>query len=212
VSLIVDLCGTLVCEDTTRGFVKSLRLRGWRYAVVRFGDAAAVRKASSLFRRDFSRRLVIYALRGIPRCSLESAAREYVEKIIGESLNRRVAEAVNAEMASGGAVFLATASLELVAQEVGRRFGLSGVVSSRLGYDSTGRCTGKLVVDLTGKKWGCLSSAFPNLLQGRVAVYTDNPDDSDLMGKATEVWFIAPRGVRPPRALARMPNVYVVND
>ncbi|HEX5422891.1 MAG TPA: haloacid dehalogenase-like hydrolase [Candidatus Acidoferrales bacterium] len=211
-SLVVDLCGTLVREDTTRAFVNSLELKGWRRAMLRLANTVLVRKVSVFLRWDLSRRTVIYALRGLTRSVLEAAAEKYVEICVSERLDPIVKAAVVSETKSGGSVFLATASLDVVATEVARRLGITGVVSSKLAYGSGERCIGRLALDLTGKKWMHLVNSFPVLLVDRPTVYTDNPEDGDLIEKATRVCFMSRPGVPVPQRFRDLAHVRVVEN
>lgn len=211
-SLVVDLCGTLIREDTTRGFIRSLGLTGWRSILVRAANLPSLRRACNLLRYDLARKLLVAALRGFPKDFLESAATEYAAAALEELGRPRVLEAIRAALAAGQPVYLATATLDPVAAAVTSRLGLTGMVSSELAYDSAGRCTGRLALDRTGCKWAGLQRMNPSLGAGKMTFYTDNSEDLDLMSRASEVHFIGAPNFRLAARLAAMACPMILED
>jgi phosphoserine phosphatase len=187
--LIVDLCGTLICEDTTRGFLRWLPLRSWRRILRTIGFTRGLAILSRVIRRDISREVLIFVTHGLAKDFLYAYAESYVRDRLERVSNFTVREAISKAQCEGTSVYIATASLDAVASAVVKQLRLDGMVSSHLGYDDHGICNGRFLIDVTGKKWACLSSAVPADGLRDATVYTDNPEDSDLIRNAKRVYF-----------------------
>lgn len=211
-SLVVDLCGTLIREDTTRGFIRSLRLTGWRSYLARAANLPNLRKVCSLLRFDLARKFLVCSLQGIPKELLDAKAREYARSALEELGRPRVLEAIRTALLAGRSVYLATATLDPVALAVTNRLGLTGMVSSNLAYDSDGRCTGRLALDRTSCKWAGLQRMNPALGASKMTFYTDNSEDLDLMSQASEVHFFGKPNVRLASRLAASACLMIFED
>ena len=88
--LVVDLCGTLILENTTREFVRSLRLSLRATLLRAFALSRLAAILSNLAGRDLVRPLLIRCLRGHSKSGVESAARAYVHRALAEKPNHRV--------------------------------------------------------------------------------------------------------------------------
>ncbi len=187
--LIVDLCGTLVSEDTTRGFLRWLPLRNWRRALRSVGFTRFLAVLSRAIKRDVARELLVLATRGLPREFLYLQAEAYMQDRLARASNSTVREAIARAQSEGTSVYIATASLDAVASAVVKQLRLDGMVSSRLGYDDQGICSGRFLIDVTGNKWDSLSSTVPRDELRAATVYTDNPEDHDLIRNAKCVYF-----------------------
>jgi phosphoserine phosphatase len=187
--LIIDLCGTLICEDTTRGFLRWLPLRNWRRVLRRIGFTRILAILSRVIRRDISREVLIFVTRGLHREFLYEHADAYVRDRLARESNFSVRDAISRAQVEGTFVYIATASLDVVATAVVDQLQLNGMISSRLGYDDRGICNGRFSVDVTGKKWTYLSLAVPGNRLRAATVYTDNPEDCDLIRNAQRVYF-----------------------
>ena len=73
-------------------------------------------------------------------------------------------------------MYLATATLDPIADAVVKELGLTDMVCSRLEYNRDGICTGRLALDLSGRKWHSLSQLIPSH-DRELVVYTDNPSN-----------------------------------
>lgn len=191
--LIIDLCGTLICEDTTRGFLRWLPLCAWRRALRRIGFTRTLTVLSRLVRRDVAREVLIFATHGLHKEFINGNAEAYVTDRLARASNSMVRDAISKAQCEGTSVYIATASLDAVASAVVKQLRLDGMVSSRLGYDDQGICNGRLLIDITGKKWAFLSSAVPSDWLLHATVYTDNQEDSDLIRNAKRVYFCGDR-------------------
>lgn len=166
--LVVDLCGTLIAENTTNGFLDHwLKL------------SPARQRIRSLLG---GRRIVsVTALRGLSRQFLEQEAAEYVRDRLAHFSNPVVIEAIYAAQSRGAAVYLATASLDCIANAVREQLRLIGMVTARLGYDRRDRCTGFFSLDTTGRKLQHLRQVLSEEALRQATVYSDNREDLDLL-------------------------------
>lgn len=178
--VLVDLCGTLIAENTTNGFIdRWLELSAWR------------RRVRSLSGRK--RIVSVIALRGLPRQYLKEEAAKYVRDRLANHCNPLVLEAVRSAQSHGSAVYLATASLDCIANAVREQLRLDGVVTARLGYDRHDRCTGFFALDITGRKLRHLRRLLSEETLRRATVYTDNREDLDLLRIAAHPHFLGGR-------------------
>ena len=187
--LIIDLCGTLICEDTTRGFLRRLPLRNWRRVLRKVGLARSLAILSRVVRRDVARDVLVFVTRGFHHEYLHGQAAAYVRDRLARASNFTVREAISRAQVEGTSVYLATASLDVVASAVVEQLRLDGMVCSRLGYDDRGICNWRFSVDVTGKKWDYLNAEIPADGLRAPTVYTDNPEDFDLIRNAQRVYF-----------------------
>lgn len=196
---VFDVCDTLFRTNTTVGFVRFLArrsgdaqsletIRRWtaRTSPAFVAGALAYRFAHW----DVARGRVIRTLRGYTREELQAAANDYVALELAPQLVEPVHKRLQEHRADGDRVILASSSLDVVISAVARNLGVDWV-ASELGY-AEGRCTGKLVRDLTGRKPAALAP-----LVGRLAslhVYTDNRSDKALLQMAERCTIILPAG------------------
>lgn len=189
-AVVVDLCGTLILENTTHALFASLpfpphialRNRLWRS---RFGHIA-----NRITGRDVARQGLVRALRGWTREALEHYAKTYVRKAAQKKISPFVHSGLEKARNEGSLIYLATSSLEPIAVATVELFSLNGYVASTLEFDTTGRCTGKFARDITGNKWSNLRERFPAIKNAKITVYTDNLEDIDLRSVAYEFHFV----------------------
>lgn len=183
--VLVDLCGTLVRTDTTRGFAAELAgPRAARWA--RLGAAVAARLPATL---DVGRRAAIASLAGAERRRLYERAGDYAQRALAENARRPIVQAVNALARRGAAVILVTATVDPVASGFRLALGYRGVISSELLYIGS-RCAGFLRVDVLGRKWEHVRRRFGGAIGGTYFLFTDNPTDLDLMERASKTFFV----------------------
>jgi HAD superfamily phosphoserine phosphatase-like hydrolase len=202
---VFDVCDTLFSANTTMDFLRfhgqrsgdaklSRALKRWtaRPSPAFYAGALAFR----LLHRDIGRTRVIAALRGSPRGELERAARDYVQDCLAARSVQPVHDRLRQHLARGDRVILASSSLDLVIAPVAKSLGVETWIASELGFRD-GRCTGRLVHDLTGRK----SQAIAGMLDASEAihVYTDNRSDRDLLKLADRRTVILPGGSRRGR-------------
>lgn len=174
-ALIVDLCGTLILENTTNAFLDEwLPLHGWRRALRRLSRG--------------KRPISVLALRGLSRRFLYQQAASYVRERLRSRSNSIVVAAIAEARRLRIPTYLATASIDPVAFAVGEQLQLEGVVCSRLRYHED-RCSGVFAIDVTGSKLAHLRRIVPDSLLSGSVVYTDNREDTDLMQAAAMAYF-----------------------
>ncbi|HTV06941.1 MAG TPA: HAD-IB family phosphatase [Acidobacteriaceae bacterium] len=178
--LVVDLCGTLIAENTTNDFIDNwLHLSPWR------------RRLRSLSRGK--RPVSVLALRGLTRQVLETEATNYVRDRLASRANLMVIEAIGAARIQGANIYLATASLDCIANAVRNQLRLDGVITAQLGYDRRGRCTGFFAVDTTGRKLRHLHRLLTEEQLRQATLYTDNREDLELLRYVAHPRFLGAR-------------------
>jgi phosphoserine phosphatase len=189
---IVDLCGTLILENTTHGYLRSLPfpLHIALYNQLLQGRLGMI--ANRVAGRDVSREMQIGALRGWPYERLAEHAQSYVRSAVKQKVSAPVQRELMRARQEGARIYLATCSLEPIAEAVAGAFSLDGYVASKLEFDSEYHCTGRISTDVTGIKWRTLCEQFPEIQSAEITVYTDNPEDVDLRGAATFFHYLGP--------------------
>jgi len=188
-TLIIDLCGTLILENTTRGFTAWLSSRGRNRLFANIGLSRFSSGFGNVLNVDVARRLQILAMKGLHKSFLYTEAHSYVVDRLAKSANSEVLRAIEQTKQDGYPIYLATASLDPIAYAVTHLLRLDGVVCSRLHYRTDGVCTGRLAEDLLGDKWARLSLLLPRHPQDFI-LWTDNAEDSDLMAEASRIHFL----------------------
>lgn len=178
--LIVDLCGTIVRENTTHEFLRALdRDEGrWRRsALLSRGGLAFGNLLPAL---DHRGRLVA-SLRGIERGELQRQASVYAHDALRRAARVNLLERIRANPD----VVLASASIDVVVAAFASALNIPRWVATQLQYDASGRCTGTIQLDATGRKRVLVERLLGQALCGH-AVVTDNLEDEDLRpGAAT---------------------------
>lgn len=187
-TLVVDLCGTIVMVNTTHGFLISEVMPFWRrllaHGMLSRVGAVVIRK---IFRRD-QRAILIWLLRGLNRDRLKIMARKYATVTLNCMTRQDVVDAIAKRRASGAKVYLASASLDIVVEAFANHLQADGFIATELEFRG-GVCSGRIVVDSTGRKLQQLVSKL-GMTPAGFDVITDNPEDTDLMTAATATWFI----------------------
>jgi phosphoserine phosphatase len=188
--LVVDLCGTLILENTTREFVRSLRLSLSATLLRWFALSRIAAISGNLAGCDLSRPLLIRCFRGHSKPDIEAAARDYVHRALAERSNHQLLLEIQKAKLEHCQVYLATASLAAIAIAVVHELQLDGYIASELAYQAHDICTGQLALDATGNKWNLLRSRFPEFRDAHITVFTDNPEDDDLMRHASAAYRV----------------------
>lgn len=189
---IVDVCGTLVHDDTTLGllrhhFDRSSRRpwRSWLFKVVStrcsplwLAFAVAEKLSGCHLLKHFSVRL----LAGDRVETLDESAKVYAEFLLAQRRVQAVWPLLEQPF-SAKRVILASASLEPVVSVLAALTGARYVASALEQHE--GVLTGKYKADLTGQKREALVKKFGNeVLSGQVYVLTDNLTDRSLVEDA----------------------------
>lgn len=186
---VVDVCGTLVLDDTTLGLLNyhfsktpSRPWRSWlfklttsRKSPAKFAFAVAERLSGRHLLKHFLVRLL--ALDQV--ADLDNSAREYAKILLSEKRLPVVWELL-APVLDLKQVVLASASLEPVVSALADLIG-ARYVASTLDHNE-GILTGKYRTDLTGLKSQALLHKFGEEVRGgRLCVFTDNFTDRSLV-------------------------------
>ena len=190
--LVVDLCGTLITENTTHAFLRWLSLRGAARFYSGVGLSPAVSLLDSKTGWNIARRLQVFSTQGMSRALLYEEGLEYVRNRLKTHVNARVLGDIREAQRRSVPVYLATSTLDPIADAVFKELELTNMVCSQLEFDSSGICTGRLALDLLGKKWRALSRLVSDE-DRELVVYTDNPEDTDLMEQASHVFYVGKR-------------------
>jgi phosphoserine phosphatase len=189
---VVDLCGTLILENTTHGYLRSIPFPLHIALYNRLLQGRLGMIANRVAGRDVSREMQIGALRGWPYKRLAEYAQSYVRSAVKQKVSASVHQELMKARQEGARIYLATCSLEPIAEAVAGAFSLDGYVASKLEFDSAYHCTGRISTDVTGIKWRTLCEQFPEIQSAEITVYTDNPEDIDLRGAATFFHYLGP--------------------
>lgn len=178
--VIADLCGTLILENTTHGYLASLPFSPYLVARNRLLRSRLGQMANRLAGRDFAREQLVRSLRGWSIEELTRSAQSYVQAAMAERISVPVRDALLEARRNGSRIYLATSSLQPIAEAVVQMLALDGYIATTLEFDRSGRCTGKILNDVTANKWRTLCRTFPEIRSAEITVYTDNPEDTDL--------------------------------
>lgn len=195
---VVDVCGTLVRDDTTLGLLHHHFARNGnrriRCLLLRAMTArrSPLRLAFAVLEKLTGRHLLKHAavrlLAGDPVEALNQSATEYAAQLLAQ---RRVASVwpLLGSPVEAGRVVLASASLEPVVAALASTMGVRHVASG-LGQQA-GILTGRYVSDLTGRKEQALIKKYgPNVLTGQICAISDNFSDRPLLEKAARAYVV----------------------
>lgn len=180
--LIIDLCHTIILENTTNSFLDNWLIHDpWRRALRRlFGGK---RPTSAV------------ALLGLSKSFLYEEAERYARNRLITISNPPSLEAIFCARAQHIPVFLATATLDPIAYGVAHCLGLQGVVCTQLGYSRSGLCCGYIAREAAGRKLKYLRRVLSEHLLRHATVYTDNYEDTDLIRTCLHTFFGGERAV-----------------
>lgn len=195
---IVDVCGTLVHDDTTLGLLRHhfakdtahpLRARlisaictprslpWWTFAI-----------AEKLTGQHLLKRFAVRLLAG-ERCeALDESALEYARRLLKDRRIAPVWQVLEAPLATGRVV-LASASLDPVVAALASLTGARHVASTLEQRD--GILSGHYETDLTGQKQHALVEKYgKTVLEGPISVITDNTSDRPLVEMASVAYIV----------------------
>ena len=198
-----DLCGTIVLENTTRGFVcfiyKKYSLK-WFLAQIACGKVFA--RVNGMMGKDYSRKVLAKLLGNMHREKLECYAKKYAEMALRKSGNFVVLSELGNERNKGACLILVTASVDPVAKAFGEALGFSYVFSSLLDYKEK-VCAGSLKKDILGCKAEVVKPILRQHGFSEIVVYTDNYDDDDLIDISTQSYFVGDVSELAPRCASK---------
>jgi phosphoserine phosphatase len=206
---IVDVCGTLVHDDTTLGllrwhFARQSRWRLWvlqcltaRWSPARF----LVTVAEKVTGRHLLKHGLVRLLKDDAVVDVEKSALQYADWLLA---HRRVASvaAVLANSVEQGVLVLASASLQPVVRALSSRLGVDYVASTL--ETVNGIHLGRYASDLTGRKMAALDARLPPGWRsaGYLAI-SDNLTDRDLLEGAAHAYVV----LHAPRHRARWGDI-----
>ncbi len=198
---LFDVDHTITRGSTGRRFAQAAARKGvlklrylaiipFNYAAYRFGKGGV-----SFFEGDFP------FIKGIERSLLEAIGREVFERKTSKALRPELISRIATIKAEGGAVVLATSSLDFIVRPLADLIGAEAVLASVLEFDA-GRCTGRLSGSAlfgTAKRDAVLAFAKSRGISlSDCAFYSDSIHDLPLLLEVGE-----PVAVAPDRRLRR---------
>lgn len=148
-TLYLDVCGTLFDSNTTFDFF-DFHFKGPKKYLVRFLRNFILCKALNklfltFFHIDLIRMVAIYLLRGERKSDLRIKAKEFIYSL---KKNQSIFDFIEDNYSDVDEVFLLSASLDFIVEEVCLFFNYSGFFSTTLLYDSNEICLGRMCNDL----------------------------------------------------------------
>jgi phosphoserine phosphatase len=195
---VVDVCGTLVRDDTTIGLLRHHCAcdgnRRLRYMLFRAMTARrsplrlAIAVLEKLTGQHLLKHAVVRLLAGDSVRSLDLSAAEYAARLLAQRRVVSVWPLLDAPM-QARRVVLASASLEPVVAALASTMGVRHVASG-LGQQA-GILTGRYVSDLTGRKEQALVEKYgDDVMAGQVCAISDNFSDRPLLEKAARAYVV----------------------
>lgn len=185
---IVDVCGTLVRDDTTIGLLRwhFARHRPWRLWVLNSLTArwSPLRLLVAVMEKVTGRHLLkhglVRLLKGDAIAELESSADDYADWLLSSRRVEHVTTLLEGSKARAESLVLASASLEPVVAALASRLGARFVASSL--STAKGRHLGRYARDLTGQKLAALDELLPaDWKKHAVIGISDNLTDRSLL-------------------------------
>lgn len=195
---VVDVCGTLVRDDTTLGLLRFhfARTPGRRIRIALFNAMTSqhspVRLAfvilESLTGRHFLKRAAVQLLAGDRAALLGKNAVQYASVLLKTRRIASVWELIE-QPANGGRVVLASASLEPVIACLASAIGARHVASQL--EEKDGVLTGRYAKDLTGQKALAIQEKYgEKILNCHFCVISDNFSDRALLEQADQAFVV----------------------
>lgn len=204
---IFDVCGTLFLDDTTVGFIRwyHRRKKHWCLSALLallFERRSPLKYLAVLAEKVAGRHLVkhvaIWTLKNEEMGALEGEADHYVEHLISARSVPQMMNRLRELKKQGSFIVLASASINPVVKALATRLEVAWV-SSEIGVNS-GRATGSLCVDISGKKIGALQvSHCIDFSEMECHGYSDNLSDLRMLELCTHRTVV----VHKPRHLKR---------
>ncbi|MBF6650296.1 haloacid dehalogenase-like hydrolase [Methylobacter sp. BlB1] len=195
---VVDVCGTLVRDDTTLGLLRHhfahTRERRLRHILFRVMTArlSPVRLGFIVLERLTGKHLLKYAvvklLAGDQVEALAQSAAQYTDVLLKDRRVESVWSLIEQPTRTGHVV-LASASLEPVVACLAAKIGARHVASQL--EQQGGILTGRYTEDLTGfKEVAMLNKYGANVLAGRTCTISDNFTDLTMLEKSTQAFVV----------------------
>lgn len=216
----MDVCGTLVRDDTTLGllschFARSRRQQ-WRGHLLRLLTARisparwAFVVLEKITSRHWLKHFLVSLLAGDHASELDASGAAYAIQLLDHSRVPTVWNLID-QAAVSGQVILASASLEPVVKALASVMGARYVASTL--EVRAGVLTGRYVKDITGRKEEAIIKKFGSdvMMQPYVAI-SDNLSDRPLLAKARHAWVVLHRESHRDRWMNLSANYVKVTD
>ena len=198
---VVDVCGTLVRDDTTLGLLRhhfardeNRRIRNMLFRAMtarRSPLRLAFAVLETLAGQHLLKHAAVRLLAGDAVVVLKQSAAEYAAQLLAHRRVVSVSLLLDAPV-EARRVVLASASLEPVVAALASTMGVRHVASG-LGQQA-GILTGRYVNDLTGRKEQALIEKYGrDVLAGQVCAISDNLSDRPLLKKAAKAYVVLHR-------------------
>lgn len=206
---VVDVCGTLVRDDTTLGLLqhhfardaqRRMRYRLYRALTARRSPLRlSFALAERLTGRHLLKHFAVRLLAGDKVETLNQSATEYAVLLLAERRVPSVWPLLEAPLQTGRVV-LASASLEPVVASLAAATGARYVASAL--DQRNGVLTGRYAADLTGRKEQALVEKYGHgVLAGKMCAVSDNFSDRPLLEKAARSYVVLHRNSHRQRWL-----------
>lgn len=198
---IVDVCGTLVVEDTTIGLIGIHLTRStrhvWRKYIFYLLTSNmspfywVVAAAERIRGKHLLKYTIVRLLSGDPVEELEKSADHYAENLLLRSRVKAVWSVLDQEP-KPSKIILASASLEPIVEAIAKRLGVQFVASTL--KSSKGLLTGYYGEDISGIKIEAIERKYGySFLEQPYGAISDNISDLPLLGRATTAWVVLHR-------------------
>ena len=198
---LVDVCGTLVRDDTTVGLlhhhISRISPRSLRLALF---SALSSRRSplwwcfaglEAVLRRHLLKHVLVRLLEGDAVSELQESARGYASHLLGFRRVRPVWAVIEPALGTQR-LFLASASLEPIVESLASMLRAPYVASTLESRD--GVLTGRYLEDLTGGKREALERKFGSeTFQGPLCVISDNVSDRPILESAARRYVVLNR-------------------
>lgn len=198
---VVDVCGTLVRDDTTLGLLNyhfsrepRRRVRYLIYQAITVGRSPlrlCFVIGEMLTGRHLLKHLAVRMLAGDKVIDLARSADEYAALLLSGRCVPSVWSLIQTPL-QAGRVVLASASLDPIVAALASTIGARHVASTL--EQRNGVLTGRFAVDLTGQKEQAMIRKYGHsVLTGQVCVISDNFSDRSLLEKAEKAYVVLHR-------------------
>ena len=188
--IVCDVCDTLFYSNTTFDFIRFVMLKqgGFRNLIFRLVISKNspfyyfLELISMLVSKDYTKAVAIIFLKGFSQTALANWANVFYDEFLMPRKIQSVFSLID-RLGVGKNLILASSSLYPIVNVIAIRNSAIHFVASELEIKE-GAITGRLVVDLKGKKQTALASYLTLGADNELVVITDNQSDFDLVKMA----------------------------
>jgi len=194
--IIIDICGTLYRSNTTFDFLEHFfagnAARRFVIGLYKVKPAVAVNKILySILKIDLLRTIAVHFLKGYSWQIVAEAAQKLVGEVLESKIQHPVIDVVNQINHAGNKLIIVSSTLDCIAGEVARRFGIETFYASELDY-TNGVCAGRIKNDLLDRK--LKSIEVKGLHPPFGMIISDNLSDAPLMAVSRFSYIVTRRG------------------